>query len=219
MERDIVIQSLTESFEVLKDSWASNKDAIINCIVETEVYDGKLAMDMWHYILQTNLNLLEDKEESEHLVNDVFNRFLDKYERYCDTKYYCRVVLEHIVVHLIQNESLINVLFGKTFNAGYVSEYQSFISICIAGIILQDNPHIIQTLFGALSKNTKIVDISIGQLLLKANKYIETVKQNQDTFKLSYSVTARVKEALLSCLDLIKDKKTRAECTIAIIAY
>ena len=60
MENNIVLQSLIESFEVIKDSWETKKGAIIDCIVETENYDGSLSMDMWLYILNKegeNVNL------------------------------------------------------------------------------------------------------------------------------------------------------------------
>ena len=51
MDNGIILQSLTDAFEVLKDSWATKKEALIHCIVETEVYDGEIAMSMWQYIL------------------------------------------------------------------------------------------------------------------------------------------------------------------------
>ena len=50
MDKDTVIRNLCDAFETIKDSWETKKDAIINCIVETELYDGDLAMDMWLYI-------------------------------------------------------------------------------------------------------------------------------------------------------------------------
>ena len=36
MNNEIILQSLTDSFEVLKDSWETKKESIIACIVETE---------------------------------------------------------------------------------------------------------------------------------------------------------------------------------------
>ena len=36
MNNEIILQSLTEAFEIIKDSWDTKKEAIINCIVETE---------------------------------------------------------------------------------------------------------------------------------------------------------------------------------------
>lgn len=51
MDNSFIIQSLADAFETIKDSWATKRNAIIDCIVETEKYDGDLAMDMWLYIL------------------------------------------------------------------------------------------------------------------------------------------------------------------------
>lgn len=52
MNNEIILQSLKESFEILKDSWETRNEAIVNCIVETEAIDGDMAMDMWNYILE-----------------------------------------------------------------------------------------------------------------------------------------------------------------------
>ena len=222
MNNEIILQSLTESFEILKDSWSTKKEAIINCIVETEVYDGALSMEMWCYILQKNELLLRDKSENERLVNDVFYRFYKKYEIYSNEEYLCRVVLNHIIPHITRSENLVKIIFGKAMNAGFDCGGifdDRFIPICIAGIILQDNPYMIRVLIESLTHNTLMEDVSAGQLLIKANEYIEVIRKNQKEFDKPYSVSSRVKETLLSCLEMIKDQETRAECTIAFISY
>ena len=43
MNSNIIKQSLTESFEVWKDSWETKKESVIKCIEKTEACDGDLA--------------------------------------------------------------------------------------------------------------------------------------------------------------------------------
>ena len=222
MNNEFILQSLTEAFEIIKDSWSTKKEAIINCIVETEVQDGSLAMEMWCYILQKNELLLKNKDENEHLINDVFYRFYNKYERFGNKEYVCRTILDHIIPHMEHNEQLIKTIFGKAMNAGFecggiFGEY--FIPICIAGIILSDNPYIVRVLIESLTHNPLMKDVSAGQLLIKANGFIEIIRKKEEYFDKSYSVSLRVKETLLSCLDMITDQAIRAECTIAFISY
>ena len=223
MNNDIVIQSLTESFEVLKDSWSTKKEAITNCIVETEVYDGSLAMDMWLYVLKKNEELLNSEEQTKSLVYDVIDRFYNKHERYCNIEYDCKVLIEHIAPHIIYNEDLIYEIFGNAHNAGYVEvgafTFSNFIPMLIACIFLQENARIVSLLMNDLSQNKKMKDVSIGKLLIEANRFIENIQQHEEKFQKLYKVTPQVKEALLSSLDVIKDPEIKAECTIAILSY
>ena len=222
MNNDFILQSLTEAFEIIKDSWATKKEAIINCIVETEAHDGSLAMEMWCYILQKNKLLLKNKDEKKHLIHDVFYRFYNKYEIYCNEEYICRVFLNHIIPHMVHNEQLIKTIFGKAMNAGFECGIfdDRFIPICIAGIILQDNPFVVRVLIESLTHNPLMEDISAGQLLIKANGFIEIIRRkNEEFFDKPYSVSSQVKESLLGCLDMITDQAIRAECTIAFISY
>lgn len=224
MNNDLIIQSLTESFEVLKDSWSTKKEAITNCIVETELFDGSLAMDMWHYVLKKNEELLNCEEETKCLVYDVIERFYHKHERYCNTEYVCKVIIEHIAPHIINKEDLIYDIFGNAYNAGYVevgafAHFCNYIPMLIACILLQENAKIVSLLMNYLSQNMNMKEISIGKLLIEANGFIENIQKHEEKFQKLYKVTPQVKEALLSSLDYIKDPEIKAECTIAIISY
>ena len=221
MDNNIVLQSLMEAFEVLKDSWPSKADAITNCIVETETYDGVLAMDMWAYVLRKNEKLLSNVEDSEKLIHNVFNRFYTKYEKYSNKEYICRVILVHVAPHIIKCEPLIRMIFGKAVNAGHITEeWIEFIPIVIAGMLLQEDERSIKLLMRSLAQNNSLKDISIGQLLIKANEYIETIKNHLgDMDKTSYKITPSVKNALLECISLLEDKVIRAECTIAVLSF
>lgn len=224
MNNDIIIQSLTESFEILKDSWSTKKEAIINCIVETELYDGSLAMDMWLYILKKNEKLLDSEEQTKCLVYDVIKRFYNKHERYCNTELVCKVLIEHIAPHIIHKEDLIYEIFGNAYNAGYVDDgafahFSNYIPMLIACIFLQENAKIVSLLMKYLSQNKNMKDVSIGKLLIDANGFIEVIQRYEEKFQRLYKVTPQVKDALLSSLDVIQDPEIKAECTIAILSY
>ncbi len=226
MNKEIIIQNLTESFNVLKDSWDYKKDAIINCIVETEQYDGALSMDMWLYILRQH-KPIETQEDAKSLVDDVLERFLTKNEEhdYSSGENKCRAFLNHVVPHLINNDELIRTIFRYTYNVSYYydPEWDNLlnrnIAVCIGCIILLGNKHIIDVLIESLSQNGLMHDISFGWLLLKANKCIEYICRNEYEFGKKYVVSDEVKHALLESLEFIKDKNERAECTIAFLSY
>lgn len=90
MDNHLVIHSLTESFGIIKDSWATKRNAIIDCIVETEKYDGDLAMDMWLYILKKEGECQSDQlgkyvwfglnEKFKQCIGDIFKAFYEEYE-------------------------------------------------------------------------------------------------------------------------------------------
>ena len=61
-------------------------------------------------------------------------------------------------------------------------------------------------------------DISIGELLLKSNFYIDGIINQWNGFDSNSCITDQVKESLLNCLDLIKDKNDRAEIALSIMA-
>lgn len=226
MSNEVIIQNLTEAFEVLKDSWDYKKDAIINCIVETERYDGALSMDMWLYVLKSHMPI-ETQEDANTLVKDVLERFFKKNEAhdFSSGENRCRAFLNHVVPHLINNDELIRCIFKYTYNAAYEynPEWDNLlnqnIAICIGCMILEGNKHTMEVLIESLSQNALLCEISMGWLLLKANKYIEYICRNEDEFGKKYTVSDEVKNALLRSLDYIKDKSERAECTIAFLSY
>lgn len=125
MNNEIILQSLTKSFEIIKDSWETKKEAIINCIVETEIYDGDLAMDMWLYILNkegecddgdgVKYFYFSVKKEKE-CIGDVFKAFVYKYEKFDSPRFRCKVLFDHIVPHIIKNDKLLEILFEKNYS-------------------------------------------------------------------------------------------------------
>ena len=222
MNNEIILQSLTDSFEVLKDLWKTKKEAIINCIVETEAHDGSLSMDMWLYILQHN-RPINNEEVSRTIIEDVFERFFTRNDSndYADGEKRCRTIFTHVTPHMIFKEELINEIFGQVVNAGYcVDKYDKvqYIPMCIAGIILEGTPQIASKLIKVLSMNKKLKDVSIGQLLKEANDWIELANRSEYTFGRHFEVSPIVKEALLHSLEYINDEISRAECTIAILS-
>ncbi len=213
---------MTEAFEIIKDSWATKKEAIINCIVETEKYDGSLSMDMWLYILRNNEGSLKNIEKSEGLIYDIFQCFCHKNEEYGSLdRFACRAIMNHIVPHLIKNEKLIDAIWGRTINAGYLVEdnRDEYIPMCLASILLIGNPRVISVLIDSLAHNDNLVDISIGKLFLKADYFIrEEIQHNHEVFPKDYKVPLSIKNALMENIDKIENKKERAECTIAFLS-
>ncbi len=225
MNNDIIKQSFIESFEILKDSWDSKKKSIIKCIVETEACDGALAMDMWTYVLMQNANLLRDKTENISFIDEVILGFIKKYDNSADPGDICNTIIHHIAPHIVRNDTLINIIFGKLINAGYSKYNYSYddddpselIPACIACIFMQDYPHAIPVLFKALSTNNNMEDISIGELILKANYYLDVMKRRDYMFD-DFNISDDIKESLLSCIDCIKDCNDRAEITLSFMS-
>ena len=164
MDNHLVIHSLTESFGIIKDSWATKRNAIIDCIVETEKYDGDLAMDMWLYILKKEGECQSDQlgkyvwfglnEKFKQCIGDIFKAFYEEYEGYESPSLMCKVLFDQIVPHIIKKEELLEILFARSTNMGYFSEIyyttsssfskesykNEFIPALIACIFLVDNP-------------------------------------------------------------------------------
>ncbi len=226
MNNDIIIQTMTESFEVLKDSWETKKDSIIRCIVETEACDGSLAMDMWVYILSNNEKLLVDKNENVNFVDDVILGFRNKYKGVSNSDIdFCDVILNHIAPHFVRNERLIKIVFGLLINAGYSKKEYSHLSIpsellpaLIACLFLQDYPSSIPVIIKSLAQNKNMVDISVGKLILKSNYYIDGIENVWTWINRKFHISDQVKENLLNCLDLINDKEGRAEIALSLMA-
>ena len=221
-DKNLILQSLTEAFEVLKDSWATKKEALIHCIVETEVYDGEIAMSMWQYILQKNYSKISNKEESQNLISEVLKRFCDKhygYYRQYSGREDIRTMLDHVAPHIVHNEELIKLLFEKSYNAGYDSSYVFFekVSCLIASIFLQNSYSAVQTLIKSIAYNKNMIDVSIGMVLRDTSKFLEEVSSNSELSEL-YSVTPEIKELLIESLNLIKDTEEHADCTITILS-
>lgn len=222
MDNNIIMRSMLEAFEIIKDSWPIKKDSIIRCIVETEVIDGNLAMDMWRYILEKNLILLKDKNENAHFVDDVILGFNAKYESHPTPVNMCKTIYNHIAKHLVQNDNLIKILFGNLINAGYSgqhywveSEPSEPIPALLACMISQNCARSIPVFMKSISGNVKMEDISLGELLLKSNYYLDgiTIRWSSSHFYLSDDV----KGNLLNCLDLISDKNDRAEIALSLM--
>lgn len=214
MNNDIIKQSLVEAFEILKDSWKMKSEAIVNCIVETEVYDGELAIDMWLYILQNNT-------DDTNCLYSVLSRFDKKYSKYSLKEYLCKTILEHIALH-VKNDTLVSTIFGKVITAGDCelkddnSNY--FLPALGASLLLVDNPPIAASLIKSMSENSNLSDVEIVRLLTVSKYYVEAVLNNSSAFDKEYKVTDSVKEALFSSIGMIQDKGARAECTVAILS-
>lgn len=222
MDNDTILQTLTDAFEVLKDSWRKKKEALIHCIVETEAYDGDVAMSMWQYILQKNQSIITNKKESEDLISEVLNRFCDKYYGYYrqfSGREDIRTMLDHVAPHMIRNEEVIKLIFEKAYNVGYHSSYVFFekVSCLICSILLQDSYSAVQTLINSLINNKNMKDVSIGMVLRDTLKYLEEVSSNSELSEM-YAVKPETRELLINSLDLIKDSKERADCTITILS-
>ncbi len=218
MKNEIILQSLIDSFEVLKDSWERNKESIIDCIVKTESYDGNVAMDMWLYILNSNSTLLKTKEGVEGLIHDVFYKFRIKYEQFVGDRYDVRVMLYHVIPYMIKKEELIKVIFGESYNAGVCDEYDEYTPACIAAFFLFNNPQTVAFLLDQITNNNYLVEVSIGELTRKSCNYVKSVYDNIDNFKKKYKVSNQVKDVILNYIGSIKDKEDRAKCTIAFLS-
>lgn len=222
MNNEIILQSLTEAFEVLKDSWDTKKDALIHCIVETEVYDGEIAMSMWQYILQKNQSKLSNKEEAKQFISEVLKRFCDKYYGYYHKfsgREDLRTMLEHVAPHLVHNVELIKLLFEKSYNAGYDSSYMysDKLSCLIASILLQGSPSIVYALFKSLANNKNMIDVSIGMVLRDTSQCLEEFASNSELNEV-FSIIPEKKDVLLKSLNFISDTKERADCTITVLS-
>ena len=247
MDNNIVLQGLTESFEIIKDSWETKKEAIINCIVETEKYDGDLAMDMWLYILNkegehickdgSKFVFFGNNDKMEECIGNVFKAFFYKYEEYESPSLMCKVLFEHIVPHIIKKDKLLEILFDGSDNMGYCTEIfetlysnrqykNEFIPALIGCIFLLDNPIVSLKIIDYMINCSNLCSwsyhkdsaISVGKLIRISKEYIQSVYNNKEDFDKEYVITNRVKEALLSSLDKIEDAENRAEFTIEILS-
>ncbi len=214
MNNDMMLQSLTEAFEILKDSWDTKSKSIVNCIVETEQYDGSLAMEMWYYVIQNNL--------SQTSFFDVLNRFGSKYAKYGLYRYYAISYSEHVTEHIV-NEKLVASIFGVIVDSSNCNidndDCVHFLPAFVASILLSNKPILVKTMINSMVKNDKLINSSISNLLTNSNLYIEDVRNNIDNFDKDYKVTDSVKEVLFNSISTISDKMTRAECTIAILSF
>ena len=213
---------MTESFEALKDSWETKKESIIKCIVETEVYDGSLAMDMWAYVIGKNEDLLKIKDNNVSFIDDVILSFNKKYFSHPVPEDLCKCIMCHIAPHIVKNDNLIKLIFGSLYNAGYTgrsywteSRPSEPLPACMACMFFQDYPHYIPTLIKSLSSNMHMEDVTVGELILKTNFYLDEMGNH---FGNSYKVSDQVKESLFSCLEMIKDKNDRAEIALSLMA-
>lgn len=182
MDKDTVIRNLCDAFETIKDSWETKKEAIIDCIVETEIYDGDLAMDMWLYILNKEGEHISSYDgvkyfyfgfsnDVEYCIGNVFKAFFHKYEEYELPIYMCKVLFEHIVPHIIKKDRLLEILFEKSHNMSYCTDIMGsgypyslehykneFIPALIACIFLIDNPLVSQKIMNNMINNTNYLD-------------------------------------------------------------
>ncbi len=222
MNNDIILQNLAEAFDVLKNSWDKKREALIYCIVETETYDGEMALSMWQYIIQKNIRKLSEKEGAEQLFYDVLNRFCERLNSHynsCSGSNELWVMLDHVSPHLVQNSELIKILFGRSYNAGYKSSYvyREIVSALVASIFLQGNLMIIELLMKALADNKHLVEVSIGVIFRDAFKFIEEISPDSELGE-RFQFTPEIKGVLINSLDFIKDKEERADCMVTLLS-
>lgn len=134
-------------------------------------------------------------------------------------------MLNHVAPHFVRNENLIKIVFGLLINAGYSNkEYYYFstpselLPALIACLFLQDYPPSIPVIIKSLAQNKNMDDVSIGNLILKSNTYIDGVEKQWTWIERKFYISDQVKESLLNCLDLIKDKEDRAEIALSLMA-
>ena len=220
MSDDFILQSLIKAFEVLKDSWSTKSEVITKCIVETEVYDGDVAMDMWLYILKKNRKELGEKDVAEKCVHNVLDKFEAqnryKYDEWSSVFKY-RVELDHIVPYMIKKPEMIKLIFGE---AAILGDYypDHLVPSLMAGIFLENKPQIASFITEVLAKNKKLIDITIGDLFRKAFELIGEVYDDSDINEL-YALSPEVKKAIFSSFDLVEDQKEKADCIITIMSF
>lgn len=218
MDNNIILQSLKESFEVLKDSWENRSGAIVNCIVETEPYDGELAMEMWIYVLQRILeanNSIIPEKYIEPFIHNVFAKFENKYpneKNSLGNPFSFAIIFSHIVKYRNQLLQLINIILGKAHNAGYYANFTTYNSIkfFIGCLLVQQDKIITKTVIESLGNNINLTDKTVGTILQDSNDCV------RDGF---WNDNPNEKEYLLSCVDYIKDKENKAEVLVTILSF
>ena len=78
MNKNFIIHSLTDAFEVLKDSWDTRKESICRCITGMVKQDSDIAMDMWLYIINSHRDLIQTEEGCKAYIDSVCDSL------YCD---------------------------------------------------------------------------------------------------------------------------------------
>ncbi len=218
MRDDIIIQNLTEAFEVIKDRYPTKKESIINCIIETEKFDGDLAMDMWYYVLQNNKDSLKTKDGVEDLINALFFRLNVKYSKGLCYENTCNDCFDHLFPYILQKKEIIELIFLNSYDAGYSEYYSYYIPAFIACILLTEDTTAVKIFMESICQNKNLVNITIGGLIRKTYEAIERVYSYPNEFKRKYKITSNVKEVLLSSLNMIENEEDRAECTIAFLS-
>ena len=199
MNNNVKKQVLIESFEIIKDCGSSKRKALTRCISNMEEYDGDIAMNMWQYILQSNI---EELHYDDSFVSDLLREFRDKIKNSFES--FWEGITIRLTPLIIKNDILLDIIFGQTKNCGNIYETP----YCIAGIILNDRPDIVYRVIDLMNNNPYIEEeCSISQLLCEAYDIILNNITNQE-------ISNATKEALLSGIQLLKDKKERAECNI-----
>ena len=191
-------------FENIKDKWYINKEAIIECIVITEEYDGDIAMNMWQYILQSNIEELHYKPD---FVNDILLIFSKTYNGAFPVD-----MIEHVVPHLIKNDSLMELIFKETKYCGK----NHYISVCIAGIILSNDTILINRIINFIDYNHHIYKYSIAKLLLATCDNLHKIIRRSNIRKVK--IDEKTIDFLLSKADIITNIEEYAEYKIYLIS-
>ena len=208
-------------------------NTLIQCVIDMEEYDTDLAMEMWSNILSKYIDSLCYKYVVEDVVCRVFSSINEKYNKYDNVDYICEVMMQHVVPFFEKNYYLVDIIYGKTLNAGYIGYNQKFTPICLACFIIDDKPDLVYRIMGLLNKNKMMSsqicsyfeedaekDFNIGKFLTATYEYVwwMLLSNTKKEFFSKYSISKSMKECLVESIKLISKKKERAECAIPIIA-
>lgn len=200
MNNEVLVKSLCDAFEILKDSWEQKSDAISKCIAETAKYDPDIAIDMWLYLLKKHKASLKTENGAGYILN-VEERLFRSF-----------VGLDNAAVQLIpaimKKPDFYDILFGKTYviDNWYQTE---FLTYCFTYALTKDNPEFTYEILNIYNSNKYKNSFTIGQFISSS---LEKLNYAED------DITESNKEVLMSFLEKIDDRKERAESLISILS-
>lgn len=227
MDKDIIINTLLESFGTIKDLWETKSDAISNAIDAMSQYDMGLAAEMWAYELEKNKEKLSIIEESEKLVLDIFNRIGERHGYYIyprggnDYMKYC----ENEGAYILNNKTLCCLLFGESYNFSmkYPKENYEYMSMVdnplpwlFAYILITKEENFVKEITKSMVTNKNCKDVNSTELLRRVLYLLNTsiiTKSNK-----RYSIKDSIKFALLEAIDIVNDPIYKSELTIAVLS-
>lgn len=227
MDKDIVIQTLLESFGTIKDLWDTKSDAISNAIDAMSQYDMGLAAEMWAYELEKNKEKLSKVEESEKLVLDIFNKIGERHGYYTyprgesDYMKYC----ENEGTYILNNKTLCCLLYGESYNLSmkYPKENYEHMSMVdnplpwlFAYILITKEENFVKEITKSMVTNKNCKDVNSTELLRRVLYLLNTSIKTKSNKR--YNIKDSTKFALLEATDRISNPIDKSELTIAILS-